>query len=76
MHYSYLYFESLSVIPAVHQDWSLAWFVLSLDPSEVVESGSSVLWYTVVWPRGEVILHHLSRGTTLTSMLIFVLMTQ
>ena len=43
--------------------------MLSLDPPEVVESGSSVLWYTVVWPRGKVVLHHLTRGTTLTSML-------
>ena len=61
--------ESLSIVPAVYQDWSLAWLVLGLDPPEVVESGSSILWHTVVWPGGEVILDHLTRGTTLTCML-------
>ena len=47
--------------------------MLSLDPPEVVESGSSVPSGTLcmVWPRGdsEVVLHHLTRGTTLTSII-------
>ena len=43
--------------------------MLSLDPPEVVEGWSSILWYTVVWPGGEVVLDHLTRGTALTGML-------
>ena len=43
--------------------------MLSLNPPEVVEDGSSILWHTVVWPGGEMILHHFTRGTSLTSML-------
>ena len=43
--------------------------MLSVDPPEVVEDWSSVLGYTVVRPGGEVVLHHFTRVTTLTSML-------
>ena len=45
--------------------------MLSLDSPEVAENGSSIFWHTMVRPRGEVILCHFARGTTLTGMLIY-----
>ena len=55
--------------PAVHQYWSSIWFVLSFNSPEVVEDGSSILWHTMVRPRGEVVLDYLTRATTFSSML-------
>ena len=46
------------ILPAVYKYWSFVRLVLSFDPPEVVEDWASVLWYTMVRPRGEVILHH------------------
>ena len=59
----------MATIPAVHQYWSLIWFVLCSDPLEVVEDGSSILWHTMIRPGGEVILNHFTRDSSLSSML-------
>ena len=75
--YIYVYIESLFfvIIPAVDKYWtrSLVWLVLSVDPPEVVEDWSSVLWYTVVRPGGEVVLHHFTRGTSFTHVLKYMI---
>ena len=52
-------------VPAVHKYWSLFCFLLSFDNPEIVEDGSSILWYTVIRPGGEVILGHLKRAASL-----------
>ena len=59
----------MATIPAMHQYWSLIWFVLCSDPPEIVEDGSSILWHTMIRPGGEVILDHLTRAATLSSVL-------
>ena len=73
--YIYVYIESLFfvIIPAVDQYWSLVWLVLSVNLPEVVEDWSSVLWYPVVRPGGEVVLHHFTRGSSFPSVLIIII---
>ena len=55
------------------QYWSLVWLVPSVDPLEIIEDWSSILWYTVVRPGGEVVLHHFTRGTSFPSVLIIII---
>ena len=57
------------------QYWSVVWFVLSFDPPNVVENGSSILWYTMVRPGVEVILGHLMRDSSLSSVLSVITCT-
>ena len=52
----------------MHQYWSF-FCMLNFDPPEIVEDGSSILWYTMVGPGGEVILDYLTRATTLSRIL-------
>ena len=56
-------------LPAVNQYWSLIWFMLSSDPPEIVEDGSSILRHTMIRPGGEVILDHFTRAATFSTIL-------
>ena len=47
--------------------------MLSIDPPEVVEDGSSIIWYTMIRPGSEVKLNQFTRTTSITGVLIQVI---